>query len=58
VDVYLEVGLGIEDRPQPFEHDGVVFGDQDAGLQWDRLGFRAEGIESLISGAASRLADR
>ena len=46
----LAVGLGVEDRLQPSQHDRVVVGDEDSSLQWSRHGVpESRGIESFTS---------
>ena len=41
----LEVGLGVEDEPQPVAHDGVVVGEQDAGGQRYRWSSRDRHVQ-------------
>src|SRR5215216_580785 len=46
----LQIGLGVEHRPESLEHDRVVVGDEDAGLQRNRHCVPGSwGIESLIT---------
>ena len=55
----LEVGLCVEDDPEPAQNDGMVVGDQDADLQRRRHRRGLEGKhESYLGSAVARRIDR